>query len=841
MTDGVTGLNLETFLWLLRADLAAWGTLALIAFLLALMTWTSWGSRRVLRKCLALSIVAHCVLVVYGGTIPIVRMALGTKDARSPRERLRQVRVSRPAPLNGSDPAGSDARSASGVGRSQAFAAWDRPESGFSMPDAKLAMPESDRLRFQIPAIRPGQRVALAPPIAEPDTETPAPPEPKVSDEPQVAAAPAPPAQVSPATGDEVPAVVVTPLERSDPGLGPAARSDARLRSRGTAVDANPARDGDVASRRMPLPPAMTKSSSRAISGCVPSGPASSSVATADPAATPPIGDPEAVANVTRMPVPAASRLAMPDANIRERSRPERTKDVESASVRRPLDTPPLQISRVTPGGGPVLAEIHGTTGGRPLADIPEVYRTRLDPNRSARAYRAGASPASEQAVERALDWLGRHQDADGRWDAATARYDDGSPAKGEDDITVQSPPGETCFGECLYWEADTALTGLALLAYLGAGYTHTDGKYAPYVAKGIEFLLSVQKPDGDLRGKSKAVGMYCHAMASIALCEAYALTGDERLRDPVERAIGFLVRARAADGMAWRYAPGDPTGDTSILGWVVMALKSAKEVGIAVPSDLQTGMLEWLDKVSEGENGGLARYRPIPADKVTPTMTAEAWVCRQFLGAGGPGPSSSEAAASLLENKTDRGTYNFYYWYYGTLAMYQHGGDAWNRWNARVRDEIVKRQHTTGHIAGSWDPDDSQYGTRGGRVYCTALATLSLEVYYRYLRLYDEPKIPPAPWHPLGAGRWEERIRKRRGRADGWDRYRHGSSLLPWRKSAPGDTLSSGAHALRADRRNKALCRNEPIWLRPDHVRLPADGRRRPFSQCRGSDSPAW
>ena len=76
---------------------------------------------------------------------------------------------------------------------------------------------------------------------------------------------------------------------------------------------------------------------------------------------------------------------------------------------------------------------------------------------------------------------------------------------------------------------------------------------------------------------------------------------------------------------------------------------------------------------------------------------------------------------------------------------MYQHGGDAWTRWNAQVRDQIIRRQRLKGHAAGSWDPDESQYGTHGGRIYCTALATLSLEVYYRYLRLYDEPKIPPA------------------------------------------------------------------------------------------------
>jgi hypothetical protein len=130
--------------------------------------------------------------------------------------------------------------------------------------------------------------------------------------------------------------------------------------------------------------------------------------------------------------------------------------------------------------------------------------------------------------------------------------------------------------------------------------------------------------------------------------------------------------------------------------------------------------------------------------------MTAEAWVCRQFLGVGGPGAASTEAANYLLAHSPTKDPYNLYYWYYGTLAMYQHGGDAWSRWNAEVRDQIVTRQQNSGHRSGSWDPDDSLYGVKGGRIYCTALATLTLEVYYRFLRLYDDPQLPslsaPAP-----------------------------------------------------------------------------------------------
>src|SRR5207237_5026107 len=172
-----------------------------------------------------------------------------------------------------------------------------------------------------------------------------------------------------------------------------------------------------------------------------------------------------------------------------------------------------------------------------------------------------------------------------------------------------------------------------------------------------------------------------------------YALTGDPRLRDAATRAVAFLVSARARDGLAWRYAPGAPVGDTSILGWVVMGLKSAKEVGIPIPEEasVRRGTLTWLDQVSTGQAKGLARYQP--QDPVTPTMTAEAWVCRQFLGVGGPGPASTEAAEYLLGHESDRGTHNLYYWYYGTLAMYQHGGDAWYPWNGRLRDEVVRRQ----------------------------------------------------------------------------------------------------------------------------------------------------
>ena len=188
---------------------------------------------------------------------------------------------------------------------------------------------------------------------------------------------------------------------------------------------------------------------------------------------------------------------------------------------------------------------------------------------------------------------------------------------------------------------------------------------------------------------------------------------------------------------MAWRYDRG-ATGDTSILGWVVMALKSAKVVGIPGP-DTSDGILAGSRRSPAATSGLASTSR---GDKVTPTMTAEAWVCRQFLGVGGPGPASTEAADYLLENGPTAAPTT------STTGITAHSpctstaatpGPAGTPTSA-TRSSAASAK---GHMAGSWDPDDSLYGAKGGRIYCTALATLTLEVYYRFLRLYDDPKLP--------------------------------------------------------------------------------------------------
>ncbi len=734
----MTGLDLESFLLVLRADLTTWVVLGLATLVLALMVWSCWRSRRALRNCLVLSLAGHLGLVLYGSTIPAVMSTLASERRESlDRTHLRRIRID---PVAGLDSPGGVPRRGEPTRKGASTATTGR----FDLATTTPLLPADEPLRVA----RPTDQDKLSP-IRDPEfTVTPltavADATPKGND--HAPAAPAPEIRPEPEAstttamkggGNAPPSAVLVPPDLAEVvPVDPAPREPVKIAtSARSAVESSLSRDLALASDRRLRP-------DRVASGAE-----------------------KKPATGTRSSTPIAK-----DATKPERDNDDDRPGGKMGEKRDETPAPPLDLTaggsaaslsiplaRATPGAGrgrggrnlglAELGDRGGVNQGQPLTEIPKLYQPRLEPDRSTRAQRIGASAASELAVERALDWLARHQDKDGRWDGGIARYDDGTSVKGDNDFSVHCPRDDPCAGECAYWEADTALTGLALLTFLGAGYTHTDGgRYTAVVGQGLEFLLAQQKPDGDLRGQSQVVGMYCHAMATLAICEACALTGDDRLRKAAERAVNFLVRARARDQMAWRYAPGAPVGDTSILGWVVMVLKSAREVGIAIPADasVRKGTLAWLDKVATGPSKGLARYQPW--EPVTPTMTAEAWVCRQFLGIGGLGPASTEAAEFLLSNESDRGKTNVYYWYYATLALYQHGGEPWTKWNAQVRDKIIGLQATTGHKTGSWEPDSSPYGSKGGRIYSTTLAALTLEVYYRYLRLYDEPKLPLEP-----------------------------------------------------------------------------------------------
>jgi hypothetical protein len=227
---------------------------------------------------------------------------------------------------------------------------------------------------------------------------------------------------------------------------------------------------------------------------------------------------------------------------------------------------------------------------------------------------------------------------------------------------------------------------------------------------------------------------MYCHGMAALAISEAYALTGDARLKPFVERAMRYTVRAQSASDGGWRYMPGD-AGDMSQFGWQLMAIKSAELAGVTVPATTHQGMRRFLDLTRAGRHQGLASYRPHSAPSVT--MTAEALFCRLFLDVPQSDAAVREAVELLLQETPKSGEINLYYWYYATIALFQMQGPAWETWNRDLQRRLLDTQETTGPNAGSWTTK-TVWGGYGGRVYTTAMGAMCLEVYYRYLPMFE-------------------------------------------------------------------------------------------------------
>jgi hypothetical protein len=369
-----------------------------------------------------------------------------------------------------------------------------------------------------------------------------------------------------------------------------------------------------------------------------------------------------------------------------------------------------------------MAAETAMAVGAKPM---PETYKLRVIGDHVGVALAGGGSKETEAAVQAALRWLAEHQSEDGRWEARR------NEAGRETTPDGRSRPNAGA-------DADTGMTGLALLAMLGAGNTHLRGPYRENVRLGLNFLLQSQDAEGCLSGTAdRYAAMYCHAIATFAMGEAFGMTGERRLEQPLHRAIDYTIAAQDPYGGGWRYKPRD-AGDTSQLGWQFMALKSAQTAGIPMLETTRQGIIHYLQSVASRGNGGLASYRPL--ESPSRTMTAEAMLCWQFLGISRDHPACDEAANYLLSAPPGVGPTNFYYWYYGTLVMYQFQGDGWQRWNTAMATQLVGLQNKDGPMAGSWNPD-TVWGGYGGRIYSTALGAMCLEVYYRFLPVYGNKK----------------------------------------------------------------------------------------------------
>lgn len=353
--------------------------------------------------------------------------------------------------------------------------------------------------------------------------------------------------------------------------------------------------------------------------------------------------------------------------------------------------------------------------------------------------------PNADTALREALAWLAGHQHVDGRWSAlckpGACPCAEGSGRDGE----------------------DIGVTALALLALMGDGNSLHDGPYAANVARGVGWLLRLRPDDtywlryyrrrDDGTETSSGHWMVGHALATLALCEAYGLSGDPT----VKRTADVLVRQLSASRnpySGWRYHY-PPTGetDTFVTTWAALAMAAANEVGLAADRDFSAGALQWFGEATNSTTGRVGymgpeggpgetfpsvRYAGVNerfAFRGIETNTAGVLWCSHLLGQSSKtAPFMGKQLALLVANppRFEELQLDLLYVFFGANALFQLGSEVqWQGWMKPVDTALLGSQRKDGASRGSWDPNDA-WGAVGGRVYTTAISALTLEVRFR-------------------------------------------------------------------------------------------------------------
>jgi len=371
---------------------------------------------------------------------------------------------------------------------------------------------------------------------------------------------------------------------------------------------------------------------------------------------------------------------------------------VAPAQVQVKITTNAADVAKAT---GNVQKTMAGGLGG-----LPGTMSGRVGTGRAKAMETNKMKSKTEQAVLRGLAWLQQNQNADGSW---------GDGTKG-------------------------AMTGLALLCFLGHGETPESPQFGLTVNKAVQWILDGgTKNQGRLHmGKAfSSGGVYEHGICTYALGEYYTMTKDERVIELFKQAISYIVQGQGPGG-GWMYSYDKTANDLSVSGWQIQALKAAHLSQLNLP-DVDKALdkaVKYIEDV-KGSKGGYG-YRTA-ADKYS--LTGVGILCRLFWK-GERGQLRKGMEWLLEETEKDKPVKykgedaDLYAWYYHTQACLMFGGTAWTKWNRWFQDEICDVQNPD----GSWPkPGGKGHGPQStdsmaGKVYRTSLCILMLEVFYRYM-----------------------------------------------------------------------------------------------------------
>jgi len=299
----------------------------------------------------------------------------------------------------------------------------------------------------------------------------------------------------------------------------------------------------------------------------------------------------------------------------------------------------------------------------------------------------AELSPQAERAIDRGLAYLAARQNADGSWGAGYR----------------------------------AAMTGLSLMAFMVEGHFPEQGPYGGPLDRAVAFLIAQAKAGGGYMGQS----MYEHALATLALSEVWGMTDREGIRDILKQAVEVILRSQSSQG-GWRYQPRPTDADISVTVMQIVALASAKEAGIHVPSQVIDRAKAYVLGLQNEGDGGFGYQTP----SQTGFARSAAGVMSLLMCGERNTPAVNAGLKYLFRNAPTAGgrsDHFFYGQYYAVQAMYQAGESYYQEWYPRARDALLASQGPDGGWEGGYD---ATYGT--------GMAILVLGVPYRFLPIYQ-------------------------------------------------------------------------------------------------------